>query len=532
MELRQTFILKFFMLLFAGILVTGCNETAPKRATISPNQAIDDAPTCPEGQHEETTTDETTGEEVVNCVNDPIVRPTGAVLFKSDFCGCKNGKAVTYGNCSGFCASKKTDDTEVFFANFTVTADIALSGLNSVHGWCTSVLAEDEANPKCQLEAKTDEGGVVMLDVTPIPNTNSITATIADLPTDKTLVLTLVETVSKARSNSIQIVKFSPDIGIPILGPLKNGPISQYTCIVRSDAQLDTGDIVFTQMSRMHFYFLPRIPPSPVPPGISKLICHDIFNPLFGIIDDELYPRLELIPGAFNLWDTSDPRFFDNNGNSIVDINEIILQKTKSFGGSLPSNANFFVPFSWPGQPDLSDDAGNNNTSTQPLGFFMAPWIDQTSFKSYCLDSTHYNSNNPLFKALRDVIGVDTEGIYVGQKSPEAITAADGTVSAGEQDFILIRESELKQVWFFLNNGVPTAPTDDNVANVPVFFYYPLNKTSPFVKTSTQRIYRVKSGQELSSSSTSSSSSSSTNTSGSPTSFPPHDRKLGCVPKF
>ncbi len=520
------------MFALLGMILIACNDTAPRRATISPSQIIDDGTdTCPEGQSEQTEVDEETGEEIVVCVDDPIARPTGAIIFKPDFCGCNNGKTVTYGNCSTFCTTQNTEGQETFFANFTVTADISLSGLGSVHGWCTQTLEGDTSNPKCELEVKTDEGTVTSLEVTVPVNTNSVKVDITSLPYDKTLVLTLVESVSKARSNSIQIVKYSPDIGIPILGPLKNGPISQYSCIVREFSTLDTtGDVFFTQMSRMHFYFLPRIPPNPVPPGTSNLICHDIFNPLYGIIDDPLYPRLELIPGAFNLWDNSDPRFYDNNGNGSMDVNEIIIQKTKNFGGTLPATINFFAEFSWPGQPDLSEDAGNNNDSSQPLGFYMAPWIDQTNFKSYCLNSTHYNSDNSIFKALRDVIQVETEGLYIGQKSAEAVILSDGTVVAEGGEYLLIRESELKRVWFYLNNGVPTAPTEENVANVAVYFYYPLNYNSPYVKTSTQRIYRVVGANEINSSSSSSSGATSTN--GNPTSYPPHDRKIGCIPKF
>jgi hypothetical protein len=149
----------------------------------------------------------------------------------------------------------------------------------------------------------------------------------------------------------------------------------------------------------------------------------------------------------------------------------------------------------------------------------MAPWIDSATFKSYCLTSTHYNGTNPLFKAFRDIIGVDTEGLYVGEKAAETVTTPTG-VTSGLKDWILIRETDVKAVWFYLNNGVLTAPTDNNVKDVSVYFYYPLNKASPFVKTSTQRMYKVKWAYELNGASTI------------PTSLPPHDRKIGCIPKF
>jgi hypothetical protein len=149
---------------------------------------------------------------------------------------------------------------------------------------------------------------------------------------------------------------------------------------------------------------------------------------------------------------------------------------------------------------------------------------------------------------LRDIIGVDTEGLYIGEKSPEAVTDSSGNVTTGYADYILVRESDLKQVWFYLKNGVPTIPTDDIVANVAVYFYYPLNKVSPFVKTSTQRVFRVRGSKEIftgtnnnSNSGTNNNSNSGTvsswdgstsNSSGSVSTYPTHDRKIGCIPKF
>lgn len=506
MSSRFNIHLKMALVFTLGLLLIGCQDTIPNRSTITPNQQVGDGD---------------------DDIDDGVVgRPTDAIKFKTDFCACKDKKAVSYGNCASFCSNKVTNGAEILYANFTVTADIALSGLGSVHGWCTALLPEDAANPKCVLRARSDDGSEVDIDVTPIPGSNSITAPIQDvIEYDRTYVLTLMETTSGAKSDSVQIVKFTPDIAIPVLGPLKNAPISQYTCIVRDfTTDSNNGDNYYESAYRLHFYYHPRIPPTPIQPGVSNLFCHDRFNPLYGETDSELYPRLENIPGVFNLWDTSDPRFYDNNGNTILDVNDIILQKTRNFGGSIAAGTNFFNTFTWPGSPDVSEDAGNATTS-QSIGYFMAPWIDQTTFKSYCLTSTHYNSDIPLYKALRDIIEVDTEGLYIGEKAAETVLDQNGNPTTGYKDYILIRESDLKQVWFYLNNNVPTAPSDDIVSDVAVYFYYPLNKASPFVKTSTQRIFRVRGANELSGVAGNVSESG-------PTTYPPHDRKIGCVPKF
>jgi hypothetical protein len=530
MNSRFNILAQLLAMLVLCMTLASCQDTLPQRPTIAQGKTTKNPTVCPEGQILEEQDD---GSKL--CVDEPFVRPSNAVLWRNDFCACRNGKAVSFGNCSSFCANKNTNGAERLYATFNVTADVSLSGLGNVHGWCTMLIPGDQKNPSCVLEAKAEDGTKTDILVTVLPGSNSLTADIQDaLDYDKTYVLTLVETNSKARSNSIQLVKFSPEIGIPILGPLKNAPISQYSCLVREFSEdTGTGDIFFDSAYRMHFYFLPRVPPNPIPAGMSNLICHDIFNPLYGRFDNELFPRLETKPGVFNLWDTMDPRFYDNNGNGLIDVNEIIVQKTKNFGGTIPSSSSFFSEFRWPGSPQISEDAGNTNA--QALGYFMAPWIDQQSYRSYCLTSEHYNTNNALFKALRDIIGVDTEGIYIGEKAPETVITSNGQPTTGFKDYILVRETELKKVWFYLNNGVPTAPTDNNVANVAVYFYYPFNPASPFVKTSTQRIFRVRSASELNSGNTNTSSQISTNgatSSGSITSYPPHDRKIGCVPKF
>lgn len=510
------------LLLIICVTMAACQDSLPDRASITPQKALGSGGTTTPTP----TTDQT--------------RPDGAISFKSDFCACKDNKAVSYGNCSSFCATKSTNGVVTFFANFNVTEAISLGGLGSVYGWCKTALTPKDGQqstvPHCILEAKDDDGNVIPIDITPVANSNSITATLDEkkILDDRTYVFTLVESTSGARSDSIQIIKFSPDFPMPILGPLKNAPISQYSCILRQSAtDNQTGDVYFQTATRIHFYFLPRIPPQPIPPGTPGFICHDIFNPLYGSIDDMLYPRLELIPGVFNLWDNSDPRFYDNDGDKVADIDEIINQKIRNFGGTPPtiSSANgqsvYFTSFPTLADAAASVSGGNASTNTQSVGYFVKPWVD-SNFKAFCPTSVQYNSSNPFFQALRDVVGVDMEGIYVGVKAPETITV-NGQTSVGPSDYVFLTETNLKKVWFYLKNGVPTAPTDSNVANVAVYFYYPLNPSAPFVKSSTQRIYQVKSAAELNNPSASSGSSSST---GAASSYPPHDRRLGCIPKF
>jgi hypothetical protein len=513
-RLKKSFLPTLSLLMMSLILVA-CQDTIPQRGLITPDAAIGD-------------TGGTTGG---GSGDDKTARPDGAVKFRLNFCGCKDGKAVTYGNCNSFCSTKNTEGVGLLYANFNVTEEISLnSGLGNLYAWCNTPLPDEEANPRCVIKAKDEDGGEQILDVVGIAGSNSLTANIDKLSEDKAYVLTLVEQTSGAKSDSIQIVKFSADIPIPVLGPLKNAPISQYSCIHRPPApDEETGDIYYDAAFRVHFYFLPRIPPQPIAAG-SDIVCHDWLNPLYGVIDDILFPRLELIGGVFNLWDNTDPRFYDNNGNGNDDVNDIIIQKAKNFGlsSSFSAATKFFIPFPTMSTTDDNEEAGNNN-SAQSLGYYMPPWTDQTTFRSYCLNSTHYNSSNPIFKAMRDVVGVDMEGIYVGVKAPETVFDRDNNPIQAPNDFLLIRETDLKKVWFYMKNNVPTVPTDAVVSSVPVFFYYPLNPASPYVKTSTQRIYQVKGAVELN---TSNVQEGGNNAAGISTKYPPHDRKIGCIPKF
>jgi hypothetical protein len=523
-------------LLCLCLTLVSCQDTIPARSTISASTGTP-VPTCATGETLNTTTN--------LCEPTVITRPTGAIKFKSDYCICNATKPVSYGNCATFCSTKNVT-VDTLYANFTVTEAISLSGLGNVGAWCKTPLSTDTAQPNCVVKAKDDDGNEINLQNLSIAvGSNSLTAEAQNLSADKTYVLTLVEEISAAKSDSVQVIKFTTATGPSTLGPLKQQLVNQYTCLARTYSTVttttgsaSTTTYYYNNAYRLHFYFTPRYMPASVNAG--NLFCHDTVT--YGTTDDSAtIPRLELIEGIYNLWDTSDPRFFDNNGNNIDDVNDMIFDKTRNFGGTIPTGTKFFANFKWPGAPTLSTDAGNSNSSsttsaTQTIGWYMAPWIDTTTYKSYCLTNTQYNSSNPLFQAMRDVLQVETEGLYVGEKAAETVvTTVNGvaTTTTGYKDYILIREADLKVVWFYMKNGTPTAPTEDNVANNSVYFYYPLNKASPFVKSSTQKMYQVKGAAELNSTSSTTTTSTATATSsGSSSSYPPHDRKIGCIPKF
>jgi len=510
--------LRLIIQLLLLVVVVSCQDTIPNRFTV-----------IPQSNSTEDTTEKDPSKELVQ-------RPDGAVKFRSNFCGCKDGKPVTFGDCNSFCSNKNTNGKEILYVNFTLSDSITLnSSLSNLNGWCNTPLDDGiDANPKCLMEYR-NESGTQSIDVT-VTGNSSLSIDIDNFEFDKPYVLTLVESSSGSKSDSIQIIKLSTNMIIGPLGPLKNTPLSQYSCIYRVvDPQQPEATYVYAY--RMHFYFHPANPPQPITSG-PEFYCHDIFNPLYGIVDDILYPRLELIEGVFNIWDNMDPRFYDNNGNGVVDVNDQIIQKAKNFGATLPSNTQFFAPFptltpqttSGSSSGTNNNQSGGNNSSSQPVGYYMNAWIDPITYKSFCLNSSHYNSNNPIYRALGDVLQVETEGVYAAQKVAESYPdPSTGSMVQAPNDYLFIKESDIKRAWFYMKDGVPTIPSDSIISTTAVFFYYPFNFNSPYVKSSTQRIYQVKGAQDLNNSQVQQGGSSPA---GSKSQYPPHDRKFGCIPKF
>lgn len=507
--------LKTVFLLVMGVILMGCQDTIPNRGLISDSSIV------PGGG-----TTGSTGGGVP-----PVLRPTSSIKFKSDFCGCKDSVPVTLGNCTTICSTKKTSGAGLLFMNFTVGDNISLnSKLQNVNGWCNNPIEGEASNPRCVVKAKDDLNNEIILDVESGTTLNSLKVNIDTLADDKAYVITLVETSSGSKSDSVQVIKFTKDLVLSTLGPLRNAPISQYSCLYRP--QFTGGEensaIFYDIATRIHRYFIPRLPPNPMPYG-SDLVCHDFQNPLYTAIDDLIYPRFENIPGVFNLWDTTDPRFYDNNGNENLDVNDIIIQKAKNFGyTTISPTQSYFQLFPVPQPIASTSTTAPPEETPQSMGYYMSPWIDQTTFRSFCLNSTHYNSSNPLYKAFRDILGVDMEGIYVGIKEAESVFDSQGNVVEVPSDQIFVRETDLKKVWFYLrNNTIPTAPTETNVAGVAVYFYYPFNFNAPYIRSSTQRRYQLKGALDVANV-----PQGGNNTSGVRTNYPPHDRKIGCIPKF
>lgn len=512
-----TFMLTAIQALLLLTLVA-CQDTIPYRSTIG-SQVTDPETQCPEGQEPKTEIGQD-GQEVIVCKPKPIHRPNNAVFWKSDYCVCQDKKAISYGpTCTTFCSDKNTQGSQTLFATFNVSDTI---GLGNLYAWCKTPLSGDpkEENPNCEMRAEDSSGNVHNMEVYLKPNANSLEVRNIQnyLQEDRAYILTVVETNSEAKSNTAQIIIYS-DNGEGQGGPLRQSPITQYQCMRRLNEVSEANNDIYTMHAfPLHYYFVAGLPPSPIPAGTPAIFCHDIFNPAYGPVDSAFFPRLKERLGVFNLWDLTDPRFATGSDGRMV-ANASIIKKAATYGSTIPANSNFFQPFKWNTGPQFQSE-GNNSTAEQPvLGYFMAPWINEQTNLSFCLNSTHYNGDVPLYRAIGEVVGTSTEGIYIAEKEPASMKGSDGNYYQEDKDFILIRETDLKAVWFEIVGGVPRKPTSENVANKAIYLFYPFNKATPYDRTMEQRMYRVKSTLELSN--------------GTPNGTPiPHDKKMGCVPKF
>jgi hypothetical protein len=256
-------------------------------------------------------------------------------------------------------------------------------------------------------------------------------------------------------------------------------PIMQYQC------KLTGGELLLS-------YFHPNVRPNSISyHEESKIVCHDVNR--YGPRDDVMFPRLDEKVATFKVWEPTNPLFYDNNADGHVDVSGLITNRAREYGISISPSTVWFHAFRL---PDIQRPEGT-------LGYIMSPFIDATTFKSYCLNYYYYRSSNRLFKILGDIIDVDTEGLYMGQRLK------------GKKDFIYINETELKKKWFYYLNGVPTVPDDSSFLTYSVFFVHDGD------------VFQVKGLNEI----PDAMNMDHHTPNGAPTNYPTHDRKIGCVPK-
>lgn len=497
------------------LALSACQEQGPRlRPLIAPSATVEPEP---EPEPEE------------------ITRPNGAVFIKNDFCACNNGKSATLSGstCTNFCASKQTGGNDTLYLNFTVNDLIISQGFESTAGWCSLAINESD-NPRCVLTVRSESGNEPSIDVV-LNSANSFTANISSLAKDKNYILTLTEVSSDAKSSSIQIRKISDGEGNTPVGPVTVQPVTQYTCLNRRPIEdQNNGDIFFENAVRLHFYFIEKFRPQPVPAGVNDVLCHDIVQN--GQIDNSLFPRLEETPGAYALWSTDDVRFFDLDSSGVRDINEIIARKAQDMGAPFASTPNLFFPLTMSSGPTINT-VGNTASSGAPLGFYMSFFNDADAGNvAYCPKQFHYNSNQVALRAIGEVVQSETEGIYLAKRETLTFFNSESeSIECLPQDVIVVKEADVKRAWFYIHplTRQPTQPiTPSQLRNNQIKFYYPFDFNTPYVKKSHQMEYTVVNVDEVGQGTCSEDNGGIPNpgSGGIPTVFTPHDRRFGCIP--
>ncbi len=471
-----------------------------------------------------------------------IERPDNSIFLQSGFCACKAGKPAILGQCGTFCAGKdESDQNTTLYLEAKLGEEILLnSEFGNLYNWCNKAVTNSNsdsqtscANPQCVFRLTDSDGDSVDLDLSNLKSTSNKFEVIlnSDVEFDKTYIGKIVENqCSQSKSDSIQLRRISSFDDPGTLSPLKVDPVSGYSCLTR-DARVDgaSNTIFYDTGFKLHFYYIDFNQPPVIPANIKNVFCHDIAR--YGSIDNISYPRLELNPGAFNVWSVTDSRFYDikidpelGDVNGKIDIHDTIDTIIKQNGYSSGLTFNLFYELKWSNFPsEASGDSNSANSGQAPLGYIMAPFIDPSTNRSFCPKFADYTDpeRSPAIQAMKDVVGVDTEGLYLGVKEPEA-AVIEGELLIAPDDYIIVNETLLKQIWFYFQNEQAIAPTSLTEGTKTLHFYWPPNTASPYIRNSDQKLYTVRHPSQISNNNGSSGTFSTIQV--------PHDKKFACAP--
>lgn len=531
-------------------LLSSCNESA-RRSSVSgynPQSTEDSTETDTNSCSENETLNEETGlcEEVVV----EVTRPSNQINVTS-YCACQGNQSITQNisTCDSVCSTKSSSSEEkLLYITMQPSEQLQLNeSLSTVQKWCRNSLSEESGNNQCAMEIYDESNNLVGTVVQDSDNVNEITnlaitanrlvlrLTSAGLTESQNYRLRLIELESQATWNSFIQLRLKSLSSASFDGiPLWSTPVNQYSCLLRGVAT-ENGVSYFDWAQKMYFYYIEQNRPPTVPAGVDYLICHDYFTTL---IDSPSIPRLELVPDIFRVWDLQDPKFSDirgPNGSSIsnqdIDIHDTIVDMLAERGVTQIGSPNIFNKIQAQFFPSttLAENSDNQivtGEDNSTLGYIMRPFIDQATNMSYCPNQTHYYSSVPIMRVLKEVVGSDTEGLYFAESEIVTSYEVDGTAHYSPQSFMFIKESTLKKIWFYIDsNSYRVSPTESNVRGKTVYFFWPPNPNSPFVKGANQRTYTVK-GPDI----YSAAADAANGNDPPPTSIATHDKKIGCVP--
>ena len=159
-----------------------------------------------------------------------------------------------------------------------------------------------------------------------------------------------------------------------------------------------------------------------------------------------------------------------------------------------------------------------NSTATVTLGYMMVPFRDDTSEKTYCPTSVHFNGNQPLLNLLGEYMG-DTEGIYFAEKEGETIL--DNGQAKTIYGTMLARQTTLLRSGFYVQNGLKIKATANTMDNKTIHFYWPESTTADPLTQGSRKLFTVRTVDTL----------YGNVPSGQATYEPTTDKRIGCIPK-
>lgn len=453
------------------------------------------------------------------CVDDVTVvaRPTNQIDIKSDFCSCINGKSDLISDCVSFCANVTPSISPTLYLNTIVGLDIALNTkLGNLANWCNVQLEGDQTAPQCFLSATDGTNTYSNIAVNVVGN--SLTANIQALALDKTYIVKIIEgkTGSNAQSKEFQLRRRTqPTEDGSQLGALKVTPINQYTCMTYGGTSSAAGQISRTSYARVFYYFASNETPPPIPPAggtnQSFVVCHD--EQLHPGNDSAEYPRLEMIPQAFAMWDKADPRFVNENSTGLT-INKTITSRLINEYGVTPNNIDLFKLINYPNRPTTTA----TSTANIALGYMMVPFTD-ASGKTFCPTQTQFNApDQPLYNLLKEYMD-DTEGLYLAEK--EAETILDNNTYKTIYGTMFVTESVVKKYGFYIENGLKIKATQSSMNTKTIYYYWPTNDTMDPLAQGNRKLFTVRSPDTL----------NGNVPTGQSTTLRTSDKRIGCVPK-
>lgn len=497
---------------------------------------------CTTGYHSATSTEITTFTDSAStlvksyytgskgmCIADSAAtRPTGEVYVANNFCSCLSGKPDIINDCDSYCASITSTTTPTLHGSVTLGSSIANNTkLGNLANWCNVQLETDSGTPGCILSAW--DGTNTIETTVNVKSDNTFTADLTSLAYNTTYVVKIVEAKSgsNAASTEFQIRRVKQSTSTDTGGAIKVAPISQYSCLQYGGTTNSSGVITRTSYARVYYYFPATEEPAPIPSSggtnQSQIVCHDeIEHPG---TDNALYPRLELIPSAFTLWDKTDSRFVKTN--NVMNIVTTIQNRLSDEYGVTSSLGSLFTLLQYPNRPNVTTSSSTtSSTSTatgSAQGYMMVPFINSSTNLAYCPTSTQYTGSDAIFRILKDYLP-DTEGLFLGEKEAETIATGSSSGSTTYQTIygtMFVTQSILETYGFYVQNGLKVKASASSLHNKTIYYYWPTSDSMDPLTQGDRKLFTVRYYDQL----------NGNTPTGVDTSQRTSDKRIGCVPK-